>query len=108
MMVTSLAHQAFLAHLKSGIPVDYNDPLIQDQLFSVRMTRKNHMDQLRRLRGEIAAKKAQASKQGNFKTIPTVQGCDVHHVFARLLREYPGTSQVHHRQDRRRNFGAVV
>lgn len=70
--MSSLAHHAFLAHLDSGNPVDYADPVIQDQIFSVKMAKKAHVDKIRSLRLEVGKKKSLAYKQANFRTISPV------------------------------------
>lgn len=59
----------------------------QDQLFSVRMTKKNHLDAIRKLRADISTKKAQASKHGNFKTIPTVQAYIIDKIVAEISEQ---------------------
>lgn len=70
--MTTLSHHALLALLSSGEPVDYEDPVIQDQIFSVKLARKSHTDKIRKLRESVGAKKSLAYKQANFRTMPPV------------------------------------
>jgi hypothetical protein len=70
--MSTLAHHALLAHLQSGQPIDFHDPVVQDQIYSVKMTRKSHTDRVRKLRADIMTKKSLAHKNANFRTMQSV------------------------------------
>jgi hypothetical protein len=70
--MTSLAHHALLAHLRSGKELDKSDPVIQDQLFSVKLSKKNHLEKMRKLRLDIGTTKSKAYKHANFRCVAPV------------------------------------
>lgn len=71
-MVVTLAHQALLAHVRSGTLLDQSDPVIQDQLFSVRLEKKNHLERMKKIRQDIGQTKSKAYKYANFRGVAPV------------------------------------
>jgi hypothetical protein len=69
----SLGHQALLTLVKSGIEVDFSDPVIRDQFFSVNVKKTEHLQRMHHLRAQLAQKKSKAYKIGNFRSIAPVQ-----------------------------------
>lgn len=70
--MTSLAHHALLAHIRSGKELDKSDPVIQDQLFSVKLAKKSHLEKMRKLRLDIGTMKSKAYKNANFRGVAPV------------------------------------
>ena len=70
--MSSLAHHALLAHIRSGKELDKEDPVIQDQLFSVKLTKKSHLEKMRKIRLDIGTTKSKAYKHANFRGVAPV------------------------------------
>ena len=70
--MTSLAHHALLAHIRSGKELDKSDPVIQDQIFSVKLAKKSHLEKMRKLRLDIGTMKSKAYKNANFRGVAPV------------------------------------
>jgi hypothetical protein len=70
-MVT-LGQQSLLALVRSGATIDKSDPVIGDQLYSTNMSRRNHLERIRVLRGDLGRTISRAHQYTNFRNIPKV------------------------------------
>ena len=70
-MVT-LAQQSLHALIKSGAKIDYDEPVIRDQLFSVKMTRDSHLARIRKLKVDTSDMKHKIYDYANFTNIAKV------------------------------------